>query len=694
MSEKSKKTTKTSASKTTTSKKPADVVEAKVDVEVVEMATDDSVKNVSENNDVVEPKNETPEVTEPNEKATKVFGKIAAYNWWNKLGLLNIVWTFGILLLILAFVWKGDDQAKYHANIIFGALVSGFSLIAISLVVTFYYLKKIKSFDKMQEWIAIILSFVPLGFISNFVLGSMESKRFYNNQSVASLGYKKPKLVMPHVYIILLAIIFAVIVASWFVTWKGANPGQQSPAGFLYVLIAPIEGFVNAADLIVFLLIMGGFLAIVTESGALEAGLGRMVKKMHGKEIILVPILFTLFTVGGTTYGMAEETIPFYLLLIPVFLAAGFDAYTAFLVILLGAGLGTAASILNPFVVNTSISAVNGAGNWTGPELTPSIGIAWRSIIYVALLLAGGSYVTWYAWRVKKHPEKSAVYDLRKEHEKQFSFNLDSLPEFTVKRKIILAIFGITFVSMIISVITWEDVASTKAFVHATEWVDKYFPFLGGLSKDGSSLIGAWGTWYLTQMSFLFFLSSIVIGALSWKGSLHFINKFMAGAADFIGVGVVIAISRGISITVSNTGLDSIIVNGLSGMINSIGNAYAVILVFFFVFIALSFLIPSTSGFAGAVFPLIGPAIGVGGTVPGLTISGNIASFSLASGLVNISMPSGGIFMSALSVSNIPLGKYYKATGWFLGVLVALSIVLLMIGVAANNGNNGISALF
>ena len=161
----------------------------------------------------------------------------------------------------------------------------------------------------------------------------------------------------------------------------------------MYVLVAPIQGFVNAADLIIFLMVMGGFLAIVTESQALEAGLGRMVKKMQGKEIIMVPILFVLFSVGGATYGMAEETIPFYLLLIPVFLAAGFDTYTAFLTILLGAGLGTASSILNPFVVNTAISGIQPlpSGGTAGAEaivantndnineaiskLSPSIGI-------------------------------------------------------------------------------------------------------------------------------------------------------------------------------------------------------------------------------------------------------------------------------------------------------------------------------
>lgn len=660
-----------------------------------------------------EEKEETKETTNKNEKeapaekATKVFGNIAAYNWWSKMGLFNILLTVGIVFVFLAFFWtSGINNDKYIANMIFAWVLVGLGLVLNVVMNALFYSKRIKCFRQEFKIWSSILSFIPLGFIGLFVFSSMESKEFYEDEKVKKMGYVKPKKTMPHVYVTLMIIIFVVIVASWLVTWT--NNGSNSllaPAGFLYVLVAPIQGFVDAAELIIFLMIMGGFLAIVTESQALEAGLGRMVKKMRGKEIIMVPILFVLFSVGGTTYGMAEETIPFYLLLIPVFLAAGFDAYTAFLTILLGAGLGTASSILNPFVVNTAISgikpiaesgssamaAADGTSNGVNEaiaKLSPSIGIIWRSVIYVVLVIAGASYVTWYAWRVKKHPEKSAVYHLKAEHEKEFAFDIDSLPEFTLKRKLILSTFGLTFLFMIISVITWQDVAKTQIFIDAANWIDKYFPFIGGTKTDGSSLIGAFGTWYLIQMSFLFFLSSLIIGALSWRGSVHFINKFLAGSADFIGVSIVISIARGISVVVKDTGLSELIISGLKGMLEGIGNAFAVVFIFYFIFIILSFLIPSTSGFAAAVFPVLGPAV-IGSYNLGLTVSGQIASFSMASGLVNIASPSGGIFIAALSVSKIPLGNYYKTTGWFLGVFMVLSIALLLIGQAVNGTSFG-----
>lgn len=639
------------------------------------------------------------ETEAPSEKATKVFSNIAAYNWWNKMSLFNILLTVGFVFVFLAFFWTtGISTDKYIANMIFAWVIVGIAIVGNALMNILFYRKRIKCFKKEFEIWSSILSFVPLGFIGIYIFSSIESKSFYEDEKVKKMGYVKPKKTMPHVYVTLMIIIFVVIVASWLVTWtSGATEGSKlAPAGFLYVLVAPIQGFVNAADLIIFLMIMGGFLAIVTESQALEAGLGRMVKKMRGKEIIMVPILFVLFSVGGATYGMAEETIPFYLLLIPVFLAAGFDTYTAFLTILLGAGLGTASSILNPFVVNVAISSIKSTTETTMAatgansdvtdaiaKLSPSIGIVWRSVIYVVLVLVGASYVTWYAWRVKKYPEKSAVKELKAQHEKEFAFDIDSLPEFTLKRKLIISTFGLTFLFMIISVIAWEDVAKTQIFIDAANWIDKYFPFIGGVKTNGESLIGAFGTWYLIQMSFLFFFSSLIIGALSWRGSIHFINKFLAGAADFIGVGIVIAIARGISVVVNDTGLSQLIISGLKGMLEGIGNAFAVVFIFYFVFILLSFLIPSTSGFASAVFPVLGPAV-MGSFNLGLTVSGQIASFSLASGIVNIASPSGGIFIAALSVSKIPLGNYYKATGWFLGVFMVLSVALLLIGQAIN----------
>ena len=680
------------------------------------LAEDEVIESSQEKEEDKEVKETTnkKEQEAPAEKATKVFKNIAAYNWWSKMGLFNILLTVGVVFVFLAFFWtNGISTDKYIANMIFAWVLVAIALVGNALMNALFFVKRIKCFRNEFEIWTSILSFIPLGFIGIFVFSSLESKAFYEDEKVKKMGYVKPKKTMPHVYVTLMIIIFVVVVASWLVTWtNGTNGNNLAPAGFLYVLVAPIQGFVDAADLIIFLMIMGGFLAIVTESQSLEAGLGRMVKKMKGKEIIMVPILFVLFSVGGATYGMAEETIPFYLLLIPVFLAAGFDTYTAFLTILLGAGLGTASSILNPFVVNVAISSIkpttetvmnattNNGVNEAIAKLSPSIGIIWRSVIYVVLVVAGATYVTWYAWRVKKHPEKSAVYQLKAQHEKEFAFDIDSLPEFTLKRKLILATFGLTFLFMIISVITWQDVAKTKIFIDAANWIDKYFPFIGGtttkpypvgdssLGWTSSSLIGAFGTWYLIQMSFLFFFSSLIIGGLSWRGSNHFISKFLAGAADFIGVGIVIAIARGISVVVNDTGLSELIISGLKGMLEGIGNAFAIVFIFYFVFILLSFLIPSTSGFASAVFPVLGPAV-MGSFNLGLTVSGQIASFSLASGIVNIASPSGGIFIAALSISKIPLGNYYKATGWFLGVFMVLSIALLLIGQAINGTSFG-----
>jgi uncharacterized ion transporter superfamily protein YfcC len=129
--------------------------------------------------------------------------------------------------------------------------------------------------------------------------------------------------------------------------------------GVLDVALAPIKGFIDGAEVIIYLLIMGAFLQVVNSSKALEAGIGRLVKKLKGRELIIIPIIMLLFSIGGATFGMCEETIAFYAIVMPIVLAAGFDGITGVVIILFGAGLGVCSSIINPFMIMTSVDAVN-----------------------------------------------------------------------------------------------------------------------------------------------------------------------------------------------------------------------------------------------------------------------------------------------------------------------------------------------
>ena len=183
------------------------------------------------------------------------------------------------------------------------------------------------------------------------------------------------------------------------------------PQGLLDVLMAPIAGFydpvtytANAIDVSLFVLIVGGFLGVVTATGAINTGVAQVMRRMEGREKWMIPIMMALFAAGGTTYGMAEETLAFYILLIPIMIAVGYDALTGVAIIMLGAGVGVIGSTINPF--STTI-----ASNAAGISFTQ--GMTLRFVIPGLSWLAAVAFVMRYAERVRRDPSQSLVADIK-----------------------------------------------------------------------------------------------------------------------------------------------------------------------------------------------------------------------------------------------------------------------------------------
>ena len=223
---------------------------------------------------------------------------------------------------------------------------------------------------------------------------------------------KDLKFRMPTAYTILFLLIILVAISTWLIP-AGAydyednipiagtyHAVEQNPQGVGAVLKAAFSGFYDAVDVCVFILMVGGFLGIVMKTGAVDAGVGNIIRLLGGHEKWLIPILMIFFGLGGTTYGMWEETMAFYPLLIPVFLAAGYDAVVGISVILLGAGAGIISSTVNPFA--TGIAA-----GFAGVSLGE--GIILRVIQWIVFESAAIWFVMAYAARVKKNPAKSVV---------------------------------------------------------------------------------------------------------------------------------------------------------------------------------------------------------------------------------------------------------------------------------------------
>src|SRR5512136_3033085 len=302
---------------------------------------------------------------------------------------------------------------------------------------------------------------------------------------------KKSKFTFPTAYTIL-ALLVVIVAALTFVIPAGKYdtdrngapiPGtyhavEPNPQRLRDAILAPIDGMygiqdrqgnVNvynsgalygAIDVAMFILMIGGFLGITMKTGAIDAGIAYIVKRLGGNGKILIPILMIIFAAGGTSYGMAEESLAFYPLIIAAMIALGYDAVAGVAVILLGAGIGTIGSTINPF--STGI-----ASGIAGIPLAD--GIVYRIIILIVGVAIGIWYVMRYATRVQKDPSKSRVADMKEANEKHFLGGRDSgdAPQLTGRRKVILTLFLLSFLAMIIGVIPWSDLGVTRI---ATRW--------------------------------------------------------------------------------------------------------------------------------------------------------------------------------------------------------------------------------
>ncbi len=519
----------------------------------------------------------------------------------------------------------------------------------------------------------------------------MLNKKEKNNQPSLSKK-KKRKFASPSIFAILFSLLFLVIIISWIIYWAtGANPqGEFHPAGILEIFMAPIKGFISSAEIIIFLFMMSAFLKIVNNSKALEAGIGAIFLKLKGKETYLIVTLFLIFMLCGTTFGMCEATIPFYFLLIPILVAAGFDSYSAFLIICFGAGIGCLCSTINPVLIDNAFNAANQGISGLYPDaelISSSQGIVWRIVSLIVLASFVLGYIFWYTRRIKANPAKSIVYDKREKHMESFSFDANSIPPLTKKRKIILVCFCLTFLMLIIGAIPWDTMTGMNGFQMLGNVLASYFPYIAGQTYDPVthqvvSNINPVGTWSILEMTFLFFAASFFCAIISWQGEKKFGETIIAGASEFVGVSLIVAVANGFSILLSETGIQSVLINAIkttSGVLPA--PVFAIVL--FALFFALSIFIPSMSGFARSVFPTVGPAL-TGGVAAvngaGMTVSGSILGFSMANGLVNLSMPTAGPFVIALQICDVSLSRFYKSSWPLILGIAVLSILLLITG--------------
>ena len=478
----------------------------------------------------------------------------------------------------------------------------------------------------------------------------------------------KKKRGMPSSFTILLLLLAIVAVIT--VVISGTSGGAVTAARPSDFFTAPVKGFADALPVCLFVMILGGFLGMMTETGALDNGIAVLVKKLHGREIMLVPVLMFIFSLGGTTYGMCEETVPFYALLAATMMAAGFDPLVGAATVLLGAGCGCLGSTVNPFAVGAAVDALTGVGI----EVNQTIIIGLGLVLWAVTTLISIAFVMNYAKKVKADKGSTilSMQELKDAEEAHGAAAAEVTKDvkLTGRQKAVLGIFAFTFVVMIVGFIPLADLNAGVA-----GFFDN-----GVYDAEGNVITQAWsavitglpiGQWYFDEASTWFFVMAIIIGIVGGLSEKKIVDTFITGAADMMSVVLIIALARGISVLMASTGLDVYVLDaaanalaGLSGVIF----APMSLLVYF----GLSFLIPSTSGMATVSMPIMGPLAAELGFAPEVMVM----IFSAAIGVVNLFTPTSGAIMGGLALAKIEWTTWVK---FALKLIVVLSIVCAVI---------------
>jgi uncharacterized ion transporter superfamily protein YfcC len=495
-------------------------------------------------------------------------------------------------------------------------------------------------------------------------------------EASASEAPQQPKrgFSLPSAYTILFALIIVVAVATWIIPagqYDLDENGQPVPGSYHSVdqnpqriiidsLLAPINGLYGiegedgsisvynsgelfgAIDVALFVLVIGGFLGVTMKTGAIQTGITRIVNRFKGREQWMIPILMCVFALGGTTYGMAEESLAFYVLIITVMIAAGYDSLVGASLLLLGCGIGTLGSTINPFATGI-------ASGFAGTGIDQ--GLIGRLIILVIGVAIGIWFVMRYAGKVKADPSKSLVFAQKADNEERFlragGANMDTGAPMTGRQKIVLGLFFLAFVVMIYGVIPWEDL--------------------------GLGIPTLW--WWFPEMTASFLLFAILIGVVGRLGETNFTSTFVDGARDLLGVALIIGIARGITVIMNNGLITDTVLNAAEQAVGGLGGA-AFITLMYILFLPLSFLIPSSSGLATVAMPIMAPLAGFA-DVPAFLV---VTAYQTANGLINLITPTSAVVMGGLAIARVGYGTYLRFVWPLLIMLGILSIIVLVGG--------------
>jgi len=408
-------------------------------------------------------------------------------------------------------------------------------------------------------------------------------------------------------------------------------------SGFLY----------GSAMIFLFVLAVGAFVSVTMQTESIQTGIGRLALRFKHSGSALVIVLMSIFALGGTTYGMWEETLGFFALLVPLVLALKYDRIVAASIIFLGAGTGVLASTVNPFATGVASDA---AGIDVGD------GIVLRVIMWVVLVGIAINYVLWYCRRITRDPSKSIV-GISAADAEQSKQLVEDVPMLTGRQKGILGVFFLAFAIMIYGFVPWDDVMDT---VFGTEWP---FP--------------TFETFYFAESSVVFIVAAVIIGMIGKLGEERTVNAIVAGAGEFLGAALIIVLARAVTVVMKDASITDTIIHWTEDAVDGTSGTIFGPLAFI-VNLPIAFLVPSSSGHAALIMPILAPLADFADTPRSIAVT----AYQSASGLVNYITPTSAVVMGGLVLAKVRYDHYLRFALPFVGIIAVVVCIFLAIGEA------------
>ncbi len=450
---------------------------------------------------------------------------------------------------------------------------------------------------------------------------------------------------IPDVFVIVFALIILAAVATWVVPGGsyervseqfggvtrevpvvGSFTFQESHPQLLEVFTAPMQGFLRLAEIVAFIFLVGGAFYILNETGAIAAGTNQLVRKLKGREILIIPIVMTFFSLFGAVFGMCEEAMPFVLIFVPLALSLGYDSFVGISLSFLAAGVGFAGAFLNPFTLQI-------AQGLAGVPLVS--GWEYRIVVWVIVTATTTAWIMIYAARIRKDPTRSPMYELDTKRREEILRQQSEMGAFTMRHVLSLIVLFAGVVGMIL----------------------------------GVSLAG----WYITELSALFLAMGVLSGIVAGQSPNTLAKNFILGVKDMASAALVVAFTGGIIIVLENGNIMDTILYGLSSMTSKMPRMLSADAMYVMQ-MALNFFIPSGSTKAALTMPLMGPLA----DLSGLTRQTAVLAYQLGDGFTNMIIPTSGVTIGTLAMAKIPYERWFK---WHLPMQVyffVLSLLLLI----------------